>query len=187
MYSRSPSTDTRKFDIDSLVAALPTESRANVRDNWSGLASQTTAGLLSKSQLQELGTCVRRQQHWYQFLSGALNLEDLTLNTLDIPAVNGIFYMYTMALTMGETIQGTMVKEATMRQYLRAAAMFTKSVGTRQQCPLTDPTTGKWFEPIKKCLRDLKKMGKYARPTQPSDKTDDPRPHRVLQRLSPRF
>ena len=72
-------------------------------------------------------------------------------------AVNGIFYMYTMALTVGETIQGTMVKEATMRQYLRAAALFTKSVGQRQQCPLTDPSTGKWFEPIEKCLREFKK------------------------------
>jgi integrase len=65
--------------------------------------------------------------------------------------------MYAVTLTVGESIQGRKVKENTIRGYLRAAAMYVKSVGMRTDCPMTDPSTGKLFAPIEQCLRDFKR------------------------------
>ena len=65
--------------------------------------------------------------------------------------------MYTVTLTVGESIQGSKVKENTIRGYLRAAAMYVKSVGLRTDCPMTDPNTGIMFAPIDQCLRDFKR------------------------------
>ena len=65
--------------------------------------------------------------------------------------------MYTVALTVGDTLQGAPVKTQTIRHYLHAAVDFIQKVGTRRDNPMIDPTTGKTFRPIEDCLTDFQK------------------------------
>ena len=81
----------------------------------------------------------------------------MTLNNLTLSTTNGIFYLYTVALTVGETLQGRLVKAKTIKGYLRAAAMYIQSVGHRQECPMTDPDTQREFAPITKCINDFQR------------------------------
>jgi hypothetical protein len=131
---------------------------------------RVAAELLSATQRKELGTSIRRQQHFYQFLSRALSINDVTLNGLPLSVTNGIFYMYAVTLTVSDSIQGSKVKENTIRGYLRAAAMYVKSVGMRTDCPMTDPDTGKLFAPIEQCLRDFKRWEAMPRRHSPLTK-----------------
>jgi hypothetical protein len=76
---------------------------------------------------------------------------------LPLEATNEIFYLYALTLSVGETIQGTVIKSKTISEYLDAAAKFVQVVGQRKECPMTDPHTGKQCKKIKQHLRDFKK------------------------------
>jgi hypothetical protein len=53
-----------------------------------------------------------------------MTIEDVTLNGLPLSVTNGIFYMYAVTLTVGNTMEGRKVKENTICGYLAAAAMY---------------------------------------------------------------
>ena len=86
-----------------------------------------------------------------------MNIDDVTLNGLPLSVTNGIFYMFAVTLMVGESIQGSKVKESTIHGYLRSDAMYMKLVGMHTDCPMTDPTTGKLFAPTEQCLRDFRR------------------------------
>jgi hypothetical protein len=72
---------------------------------------------------------------------------------MPIEATNELFYLYALVLSIGETINGTLVKAKTIRDYLGAAANYVRLIGQRSCCPMTDPKTGKIFDKIDKHIQ----------------------------------
>jgi hypothetical protein len=79
------------------------------------------------------------------------------MNSMPLEATNELFYLYALTLSVGETIQGKVVKSATISEYLTAAAKFVQVIGQRKDCPMTDPHTGKRSKKIDQHLKDFER------------------------------
>jgi hypothetical protein len=79
-------------------------------------------------------------------------------------------FIYTVSLAAGDTLNGAVVKTATMRGYLNAASEFIKTAGQRQECPLEDPRTGKWHRKIERELQDFERWEKMPNRKDPLTK-----------------
>ena len=96
-------------------------------------------------------------QHFYAFLTKALKIHEVTLNSLSLNAVHDIFQLYTLTLCAGHTIQGNPVKSATIQQYLDAASSYLLIVGKRRDLPLIDPNTRKQYKSLSSIIADVKR------------------------------
>jgi hypothetical protein len=93
-----------------------------------------------------------------------LNIQDAMLNGLQsLKVTSGILYLYMVVLmVVGETIQGNILKENTIRGYLQAATMYIQSAGHQTDCPMTNPDMGNLFSSMEQCLSRLQILGSHV-------------------------
>ena len=96
--------------------------------------------------------------------------KDVTLNGVPIQTANEICRLYLLALLVGETLQGAIVKGATVWEYLTAAASYLQTVGNQQESALIDPVTGKTHKPITDTLQAYEKWEGMPRKQSPLTK-----------------
>ena len=76
---------------------------------------------------------------------------------MPLATANEICRLYLLALLVGETVQGALIKGATVWEYLKAASTYLQAVGKRHESILIDPVTGKTYKPIADAIRDYEK------------------------------
>jgi hypothetical protein len=138
------------------------------------LNPRASTDLLTEPQHKDLGTSFRCRHHFYQFLFlQVLTIHHVMLKGLKLSITNDIFYLYTVALMVGESIQGNIVEENIMRVLeIGVAVMYIQLVGLRTYCPHDGPIHKKSICSHRTVPPRLQMLGSHAQASQPSDQKD---------------
>jgi hypothetical protein len=136
--------------------AVPAKSQTSVQNLYRDIVPKQGRTLTNNGH-KKIGTAIACQQHFYHVVCGGLHIGDVTLNSMPLGATNKILYLYTLTLSVGETIQGTIVKSKTINEYLGPAAKSVQLIGQHKDCHMQDPHMGTQCKKIKQHLRDFKR------------------------------
>ena len=135
-----------------VLALIPFGTQDIISNGLCHLVTKYT--LTSKRKDKKLGTDISRQNHFINFVNKVMQLKDATLQSMHETLWPVIIAFYTEFCCVGNTLNKTLIRKATVDQYLDIAITYVKSKTTVD--PSIDPTTKKRHSLIDSALNELK-------------------------------